>query len=284
MLYYLVIIIVFTAICEGEIEISLKLGSSKDNCSVSFTGAHQVTASGKDVARFNITENKMKQGIKILLGKTPDDVFLKDPTDFNYVYRDHHWEEVTRTTKVKNIEILNIYNKNLILKTVNHINNTSIKIQANIRLFDTIETSVVSTWTENTYPAKIIYNISFNIGSQRFDLSKKWNKNVTNYVWLNFGSRKKGYTPLEPGNVVTKILSAKKTTVFLRIKYITSLTGCVFANYSRVYGKYHFWAPFIHDIMKSLKMKNEIISTELLEIQCYTDPQLTFLDKKSKGQ
>ncbi|XP_047509126.1 uncharacterized protein LOC125052365 [Pieris napi] len=284
MSYYLIITIVFIAICKGEIEISVKLGSSKDNCSISFTGAHKVLASGYDLARFNITENRMKQGIKILFGKTPDDVFLKDPTYFNNVFRDHHWEEVTRTTKVKKIEILNIFSKNVILKTVNHINNTSIKIQAKIRLFDTIETSVVSTWHENTYPANIMYNISFNIGSQRFNLSKKWNENVTNNMWLNFGSRKKGYIPLEPGNIVTKILSAKKTTVILRIKYITSLTGCVFANYSRVYGQYHFWAPFIHDIMKSIKMKNEIISTELLEIQCYTDPQLTFLDKETKRQ
>lgn len=283
-IFVLILIFVVIILCEGKINITVNVASSVHNSSASAHGIDELLASDKDIALFNITDNKLKQGIRILLGKIPDEVFLRDPTIYNNLYKDFHWQEVTRSVKVKQIEVIDVFNQNLRLKTENHINNTTITIQAKYYLFENTETTIISRWPKSVYSAYFTFNISFVIGTQRFHLINKWNVNETKYVTLNTGVRKKGYFKLDPETTATKVLSAKKTIILLRIKYVTSLTGCVVANYRHVYGNYHFWAPFINDIIQAIGMRNEIITYELLEIHCYTDPELTIFEAERKKE
>ncbi|XP_050684700.1 uncharacterized protein LOC126979435 [Leptidea sinapis] len=279
-----IILLLFIRKNESKININIKIASCKENLNISYSGADEELLSENDRALFNITHEKLKQGIRKELGRYPVDVFVRDPTPYNNLYEKYNWKQVTRNVRVKNVIVYDIINENVEVKRINHINNTSRTINADVSVFVKNEVIVSTEWSQKGYSGVFLFNLCINSDLQKHKMNTKWKKNETISTSLKFGASKNGYVIIKPSETVIKLLMAKNTIILLKIDYATSLTGSVIANYEPVYGKYHFWAMSVAKIMKINKIKNEIVTSELIEIKCLTDPNIQVLDKVTKNK
>lgn len=280
---YLIILMFCTTNSEDKIKITIKVASSKGGLKVNFTGADKKKISDKDVKTFNITDDNLKNGTKVELGEKPKDVFLKDPTAYGNLYRKFKWQEVRRIIKVKSVVIQDIINENVLLTVHGHINNTTRKLKIPIKLLENVENSLKSSWSKNGFPDEEIYYETrvdfFNLYHNVFE--NKWRSESLKLATLPFGLQSAGHINVKPGRTVTMKLRAKRTLLLLRITYTAYLTGSIIVNYPHLLGKYHFYAPSVSNIMKAANISNNIITTEVMELKCHTDPVLDVFDKTS---
>lgn len=266
--------------CNGKININIRVASHKTVSSVNFTGDNNKLITDKEIRLYNVSEDNLKYGVRVELGKAPDNIFLKDPTRYGDLYRKYIWNEVRRNLRIQSAEIDDIINENTVVTVIDHINNTTSKLRKNIRIYKNIHLNTKSLWPDNgMFVDDIPYRVNVSIDLQNFVFENKWRKDNYKTAKMSFGVNSFGYVDIEPGKAVTMKLLGKKTIIVAKITYIARLTGQIITNYARLYGKYHFYAPSISNIMKAAKLQNEIITTEYIEIVCHTDPLIEVRDK-----
>ncbi|CAH0718416.1 unnamed protein product, partial [Brenthis ino] len=276
---YVEYLIFFVLKCSGKINIDIKLASHKTVAAVHFSGADNKLITAKEINLYNVTDDNLKRGARVELGRTPDDVFLKNPTPYGDLYQKYKWREVYRNVHVLSAEIDDIINENEVITVVDYINNTTNNVRKDMRMYRTVEHTMKSLWSSDGLPMdNIPYKVKVAYYLQHFSYENKWREINFKTTKINFGVNSYGFIEVEPGKSVTVKLLGKRTTVLVKIKYIASLTGQIIANYAREYGKYHFWAPSAANIMKAGNLNNEIITTEFIEIKCYTDPSIKVKD------
>ncbi|CAG5057682.1 unnamed protein product [Parnassius apollo] len=236
-----------------------------------------------EVKLFNITDDNLRRGLKIELGKVPDNIFMKDPTPYSNLYQKYRWKQIERNLQVKNAEVVDVLNVNTIIKTHEHINNTTNTIQSKVSIFETIENTISSFWSEEGLPEdEIFFDIDYNFNGRAVSYHNRWRKDNLQNASQSFGVSKDGFINIQSGQRVTTRLKGTKTILLIKINYVASLVGNLVVNYAHVYGKYHFWAPNVNDIMKAAGIINEIITTELIEVRCYNDPVLEIFDSSTE--
>lgn len=266
------IIIIFS---ECEIKIFVKTATNKNDINVTYIGDDKKIITNMEVNLFNITDNNLSKGVRIELGKYPDDIYLNDPTKYGNIYENYNWTPVKRNLRVKNIKVIEVIKENIIVKNHEYINNTTNTINVNISIYETIENRVTSFWNNNGLPEdSISYNIDYNFHGNIISFKNQWRKNNFHSVSLPFGIKKDGYINIEPGNKATVRLKGKKLVILIEVTYVANLIGNVVLNYAHLYGKYHFWAPSVGNIMKAAGLINKIMTTELLEVHCYAEPSV----------
>ncbi|XP_026484159.2 uncharacterized protein LOC113392096 [Vanessa tameamea] len=264
--------------CRAEININVKVASNKGGSAVTSNGSDVKLVTEKEVKLYNITDYNLNRGLRIELGKAPDDIFLKDPTTYGNLFSKYKWNEIHRKLYVKSAEIIDIVNESVELKSRNYINNTTRKAKIKVNLHEPVETIISSFWDKNGFHDDIYYNITIDHYKTKLIYKNKWMDNNFKTKKSIFGMSNVGFINIAPGYTVTTKLTAKRTVILVKVIYTSSLIGSLVINYAHVYGKYHFYAPNISKIMKAAKLNNEIIITEAIEIKCYTDPVIDVID------
>ncbi|XP_013184678.1 uncharacterized protein LOC106130390 [Amyelois transitella] len=271
----------------GDIKINITTASSKEYVLVNYTGYDNKLITDREVQLFNITKDNLNRGFRIELGKAPDNFFLKDPTAYGDLYQKYNWSEVQRHMVIKQATVLDVIHEQVVVKTVEVFNNDTDKIKLKKSMNEDVELTIFSFWSKDGFPTDdISYDVCIDLTIKK---PSKWDEYCFKNKWRNstFESIKdtlgvdirKGWVDVEPGQTIVSKLIANKTIIFVEFQYSAILIGRVIADYERLYGKYHFYAPSVSDIMRAGSIPNEIITTERIEIRGYTDPKLVMYDK-----
>lgn len=269
-------------LCECRININIKVSSSKTGSNISYNGFDDKLITSKEINLYNLSDSNLKKGVRIELGRIPDDVFLNESPKYGDLYKTYKWPRIRRNLRVKKAEVMDVISKNVIVNKIDHINNTTRKSKIRINEFFPVENIVSSAWSKDGLPDDDInYKINIDLILKKVTFDNKWRNTTLKTVEIQFGLKNPGYVEIEPGNTITTKLTARKTTALYKITYKAQLTGSMIVNFAHVYGQYHFYAPKISDIMKANRLNNEILTTEVIEIKCYTDPRMDVFDKST---
>lgn len=274
------IVLVLPVLCSAKIIIKINVASKIERASVKFYGQDNKVVTDEDVKTFNITKENLNIGMRVELGKVPQDIFLKDPTPYENLYEYFEWPEIKRNMRIKKAKILEIINEKVTLATYEHINNTTDPIESRINFVDSTELTSFSTWSHYGLPVdEMFYDINLNVNHLKFKYENKWRSNNISSFDLSFGITKEELIKIKSGQLVTSELTALKTIFLVQMDYEAKIIGSFIADYDPLYGKYHFYAPTAANIMRAAKLKNYIKTTELIEIRCFLDPKLRIFDK-----
>lgn len=271
---------VLPVLCTAKIIININVASKYDRASVNFHGQDNKVVTETDVKTFNLTKDNLNIGMRVELGKVPQDIFLKDPTPYENLFEYFEWPEIKRNLRITKAKILEILNEKVILATYEHKNNSTDPIESRINFVDNTELTSYSTWSHSGLPVdEISYEINLKANHKKFKYENKWRSEKVNSFNMPFGVDLLELIKIKSGQTVTSELTAVKTIFLVQVDYEAKILGSFIADYDPLYGKYHFYAPTAAKIMKAAKLKNYIKTTELIEIRCYLEPKLRVFDK-----
>lgn len=272
------ILTVFIAVGSAKININIKTSNYFNKTEVNFTGKDIKLVTDEEVSLFNITHANLNRGIRIELGKVPNDVFLRDPTPYDDLFKKYKWPEVRRVLIVKSAKIIKFMQQNVTMKTHVHINNTTMTIKSKTDMMVMVENTALSLWSPNGLPKDVInYNVTIDFGYGNWTFGDTWRDERLRYTNLPFGTNK-GIVDLKSGQKIVSTLSGIKIVMLIEIEYIANLVGNIIADFKSLYGKYHFYSPSLHNIMRAAKLKNEVVTKEFLEVRFYTNPKIVVFD------
>ncbi|KAL0859810.1 hypothetical protein ABMA27_010154 [Loxostege sticticalis] len=279
-----VLISLLPILCKGEIKINITVASNKYDAVFKYSGHDNKVVTDREVKLFNISMANLNRGFRVELGKVPDGgILLKDPTTYGNLFHKYKWPEVQRHVEVNKIEVIEIVNKEIDLETNEITNNSTGDSQTDKSLFQNVEVNAFSTWSEKGLPEdEIFYNVRIDFEGSHFKYENKWRNSSLKTKQVRFGKSINGKVTIKPGQTLVKKLTATKTIFVVKVDYQARLVGNVIGDYESLYGKYHFWAPTIGNIMRAAKIPNGITTSEKIEIRCYTDPQLQIYDKATR--
>lgn len=273
-----ILTILFT-VCCAKIEINIETSKFLNRTKILFSGKDIKLVTDEEVALFNITHENLNRGIRIEMGKVPDDIFLRDPTPYEDLFKQYKWPEVGRVLRIKSTKILEFLQSNVVIKTHEHINNATLNIKSKTDMMEVVENTALSLWSANGLPADVIHNkMNINFGYGNWSFHYKWRNETLKSVRLPFGASK-GIVDLKSGQTIISKLCGLKTVMLVEIEYTAKLIGNIITDYDKLYGKYHFYSPALERIMKVANLTNEIITREFLEVRFYANPKLEVFDK-----
>lgn len=262
------------------INITVPFNETKVLIRTKFNGSDGKVVTDAELKLFNITIERLNKGMKEKLTKVPDDIYLRNPTPHGDTFTRFHWQEMTRRLTIKNVKIIDIVNEDIVLDTHEHINNATGDIKTKRSMYKFIENRISSTWSKTGLPEdEILTSYTMDFGNGMLHYVNKWRNESMYTVKGIFGATKEGLILIKPGQTVVTELIASRTIVLMKVVYEAQLVGSIIASYAKVYGTYHFYAPSVQSIMKGANMTNEVITTEFLEIRCFTNPRLKVYDK-----
>ena len=269
-------------IVDARVSINITVLSNKSdvfiytNCS----GYDYKVVTDAELKLFNITTARLDKSVKVHLGNVSDDIYLKHPTPHGDLFNKFNGTEMRRRLTVKRSQVIDIINEDFVLDTHEHINNTTNDITSQRSMYDDIENRISSTWSATGLPNDEIFtNFTIDFGYGNLSYVRKWRNESTQMIRLPIGVTEKGLITIKPGQTVVTKLKVSKTIVVLKLVYEAELSGQLILSYASTLGKYHFYAPAVKDIMKAGNMTNEVITTEILEVRCFTNPRLEVYDK-----
>lgn len=274
-------LLILPIICDAKIQINITVASNKRDAVISFSGADKKLITDHEIELFNISMVNLNRGVRVELGKVPDGgIYLKDPTPYGNVFHKFKWPEIQRNLHVERVQIHEMITKKVVLKQHEHVNYSADDSQSERSLFVDVENSAYSNWSAKGLPDEdIFYDVLFKCANTSFKYENKWRNRSLKSSFVRFGTSDQKSMTLKPGRGIVKTLTALKTIFVLRVDYKAQLTGNIIADYENLYGKYHFYAPTIDNIMVAGKIVNEIVTSEKIEIRCFTDPRLDIYDK-----
>lgn len=273
-------IIVIPILCSAKIKIDIKTESNYEDIKINVSGYDNKLVTDNEIALFNITKDNLLRGVRIELGRYPEDVFLKDPTPYKNLFKRYKWDEVRRHLKITKTKVLQVVNENAVLDVHEYINWASSPINYTASVFQTVENTIFSFWSNHGLPEDdFFYDIGVDFHSNIFNYENKWRNNSVRTVNSAFGIKKEGFTEIMPGETILSKLTGLKTIILIEVEYTAKLIGNIIADYEALYGKYHFYSPTIAKIMKAAELLNEVKTTEWIEIRCYTEPTLRIFYK-----
>nr|XP_021195732.2 uncharacterized protein LOC110380165 [Helicoverpa armigera] len=280
----MIVVMLFLLPLQADARITINVTISSDETdmkvNISYKGNHDKVVTDEELKLFNITYPRLNKGLRVELGKVPNDVFLKNPTPYGDLFEKFHWEPMKRRLTVKKTKILDIITEDVVLGSHEYINKATTSIKSKRTMNTTVINQFSSTWSKTGLPDSEIltnYTMIFDYGNHTY--VNKWRNESTKAAKMTIGVTKEGLITIKPKTTVVTKLIASKTIVLVELLYEAKLVGSIIANYAEVYGKYHFWAPSVKSIMKAGNMTNEVLTTEILEIRCFTNPRLQVYDK-----
>ncbi|XP_011556135.3 uncharacterized protein LOC105387148 [Plutella xylostella] len=274
-IFFVLLIPVF---CNAKIRIHIHAASSLEYSSVRSSGIDLKTVTDREIALFNLTKDNLIRGIRIELGRYPEDVFLTDPTPYENLFEKFKWPPVRRKLTIEAVKIIDIINEPVQVTVQEFINNTTKPIKRNIGIYKTVESTVFSTWSKTGFPVdNITYGIkvSYRNSNKTFEYENLWRSTLVRNQMVRFGASKPGYVKVEPGQKLRTTLNGFKTIVLVEVTYKASVIGNVIGDFEELEGiHYHFFAPTVRNIMKAADIYNELITTEEVEVRCFTDPRV----------
>ncbi|XP_013145402.1 PREDICTED: spherulin-2A-like [Papilio polytes] len=280
---YLYFLLLFPALSLARIDVKIfgLYDGIEKTVVIDFNGSDTEVISETEEKTFHLNEDRLKMSAENFFGNKPSDVFLHSPTPFGDLYQTYNWDEVKRTMKPKNGRILNITNEMRTIMSKNFVNTETKPITFNIGLKKHLENTVSSFWTKNgdlTMNKGINYAIY--LGNETVTYTSLWGLNTEKSVTTVIGSDDMQISLL-PGQSVTTELRAMQLNLAIEMEYMTSLSGSVATNYMEGYKGHHYWALDVDELMAANGIKNEVMSTETIEMIFYTNPQMVVFDTKT---
>lgn len=267
-------------LCSAKIKIDIKTDSYYEDVRIKFSGYDSKLVTDKEIALFNITKNNLLKGVRVELGRYPENIFLKDPTPYKNLFKRFKWQEVRRHLKITKTKVLQIVNENAVVNVHEHINTASHSINYTGDVFQRVENTILSLWSKYGLPEDdIFYDIEVKFHNKIHKYENKWRNDSVKTVNSDFGLKKEGFIEIMPDQTILSNLTGLKTIILIEVEYTAKLTGSIIADYEALYGKYHFYAPTIAKIMTAANLFNEVKTTEWIEIRCYTEPYLRIFYK-----
>lgn len=272
---------------NAKIKLNITTAATLKEASVTYTGEDKKLVTDLETEVFNLTIDNVKYGIRVELGRYPENVFMKDPTKYDNLYEKFHWQPVTRRVRVEKAEIVDIIDEPVVLKVHEFINNTTEKIRTTVDIYDDVENTAYSTWSKYGFPIDDLeYEVNIYFKSVRKSLAytNTWRNGTYRNNYIKFGATKPGYVVVKPGDSLKTTLKAFKSIMLVEISYVTDMIGRFIADFEELEGiHYHFFAPSVLNIMKAGGIYKVVKTKELMEIRFFTDPQLSLSRKRDNG-
>ena len=234
----------------------------------------------QDRATFGIpTDQSVKDGVKGLYGKAPDDVFYNDPTSWSDAnYRIYGWPPVQLRMVPLSAEVTDVKVQAAQIFAAEYPNNTNQEIQGEFE--DTISKSNTQTtnWSE-TKTLSVSEEVGITIGffgsKTNLTYQQAWQKGGSESSQVTLGSRILLRFPIPPHETRWVTSVGFLGTAKITITYAASLTGLVYCNYGDPYAipsggsKHHFYGISIGNILSQLGKANQLLIRQTIDVTSY---------------
>lgn len=277
----------------ASVEQSLDLGLTVKIVAGMDVASSRVTASGtvmhlvtdSERATFGIQDAALKNAIAARIGRAPDDVDVRGPTNWN-LYTTYNLEETKAVLTVKSAQILEITSQPTVLIRDDLVNESEwFPGTFHSHLTQEVSNTVETNWN-STHGVEFTQTISYEVGFLGTGGGGESSFSY-NYQWGQGGSESKSYTmgssqgvtvELPPLAAVEAVLSASRGTMRVRITYNVSLQGMTTANYSSRYNGHHFWFFPTPSLMATAGINNAREYTEDIEIGYFGNSRVVLRD------
>ena len=271
----------FSLQAEKGFSITIIGGSDSRSPSVRATGRVEEVITDKDRNAFKIEDSDLKRAIGEHFGKKPNNAYVKSKTPWGDLYSKYKWPQVHRVTEVDSATILETTSNPTILSSKTFTNNSNEPATFDASISERVRNTTESNWSKTdgiSVGQSVTYKVNFPdgdvSGTTSFDYSHTWGKGGSKSKSIDVGSQEGVTVNLKPGERVVAKLNASRGTMKVQIVYRSYLTGSTAVNYNPAYKGHHFWDFGIKDVMKSAKISNEILVTEIIEVGYYSDGEV----------
>ncbi|KAJ8705998.1 hypothetical protein PYW07_010775 [Mythimna separata] len=274
-------------IVVANIELDLEL-DEKQNLQIKYSGDETDLVTDKDREAFDIEDHKLKDAVGSLLGRRPNDVYVKSPTPWGDLYKTYKWEEVKKVLSIKSAKLKKMTKNPIILMTQDFENSSNWTITVNAGISHEVQNTIKSSWSkDNSIAVSHAFEYGINLGvveageTTTFSFNQSWGVNETKSKTEVIGETSGMSVELKPGEAVTVVLSANAGYLEVEIEHMAKLIGTVAVNYIPTYKGHHFKNVAIDQVMSSGGIKNEVITKELIQFGYHVDAKLSVYDKKT---
>lgn len=264
--------------------INIQLRNNVENSFVNGSGILENVITDSEQRVFRLEERDIRQAIRAIGGRDPNDVFVRSPTPWGDLYRTYNWRQVHRMTQVKNAQVISFETVPEIVSVTELVNNSSVVGTFFTEMSTEVQNTTSFGW-DVQHGISIGQSVSYGIGmlgaETSFEYSHGWGNNgeVTESVTLSTGSSVSA--ELAPGQSVVATLIANRGRARVLVEYISFLNGNVAANYNPIHNGHHFWRYPVGNIMDALNNHNSRITTETIDIGMYSSARVELRDKKT---
>jgi hypothetical protein len=257
---------------------------------VSYGGDVVRQTTDQDRATFGIpTDQTVKDAMKALYGKAPNDVFYTDPTKWDDAnYRIYGWPPLSVRLVPQNAEVTDVKIEAAQIFSAEYPNNTDQEIEGEFD--DTINRSntQATNWSQ-TQTLSVSEEVGITIGffGSKTNLSyqQAWQKGGSESSEVTLGSRIVLRFPIPPHETRWVTSVGFLGTAKITITYAASLTGIIYCNYSDPYAipaggsKHHFYGIGIENVLNQLGKPNQLLMKQTIDVTSYAwqktsvDPQ-----------
>lgn len=262
----------------ADFQVQIEVGDTAQISNVSVAGGSAHPINSAEIDAFGLSDSNLKSKLQQLVGKTPNDVALGDPTANGNNYQKYNFEPVTTNYVALYGEVLSMTSTPMTLNNYT-LSNKSGKIPAIFTATTSVvESNTVSTeWSKTTSinaSASISYGIAFFKGSASLTYTESMQSGGSNSSTVTVGNSEGVQVTLQPGEEVDVIISAAQGSMVVRVYYQAYLSGQVYYHYDNQYDGHYFWAMDVSNFVNN----QTVTMSEDITINYYSDADVTITD------
>ena len=267
------------------ITISLNAGQDVTSSSVTASGSVQHVITDSERTAFNIQDAALKSAVAAYFGQGPDDAFVCSPTPWNDLYHTYGWPQVQTLLTVQSATILSETSTTAVLASQIFQNTSNVAADFNCGITQEVSLTTESSWS-NTSAVEISQTISYELsflgsgagGETALSYTETWETAGSQSENVTLGTNSGVTVTLQPGQSVESVLTASKGVLKVQVVYQLSLSGDTAINYGDTFKGHHFWGLDINAVMAAAGQPTTITSTEVVEIDFYTNSKIVLKD------
>lgn len=270
-----------------SIRISISAALQEGMTRVSYGGTDIALISAAERQTFNLNDAQLKRAAGQIVGKEPNDAYLREPTTWG-LYNKYRWMETQRCLFVQSVRLLESSAKPVIIATKEFINNSSVPATFNASIEQSVENTVSSSWETGgalSVGQKIHYQIGFlgteGGGESSISYEQSWGIGGEKSRTVTVGTSAGVEVELQPGQSVIAELVATRGTKKLRFDYIGTLQGVAALNYNPPYKNKHFYGVNVPQLMARNNISNAVRSSEIIEVGFFAESKIVLKDKRT---
>jgi hypothetical protein len=221
---------------------------------------------------FGMTDTSVKDAINQFFGKRPDDVFYNDPVTWGNLYEEYGWPPLTLTLRPVSAEFTGINVTNSALATHEVTNQLDKVVQADVSFTSQKDNTEETNWSQTSslsVSRSVSVSILFFGADTSIGFTQDWQKGGSHTQTISIGSSVSIFVDLEPGETIVVANWGDTGTASVKVTYVASLSGLVFANYGNKYKDHHFWGLDVNGVLSALGMTNRIEVVQNMKLNSY---------------
>lgn len=258
-----------------------------------YEGQSRISYGGRDVSlisqqernTFKLNDNQLKNAAQRVLGRRPNDAFLRSPTPWN-LYENNRWMQTQRSLFIQGVRLIERSSSPVIVANQEFVNSSSVPARFNAAIEQNVSNTVSSQWsTGGTLSIGQTINVEVGFlgtgGSSETSLSyeQSWGISGERSQSITVGTSSGVEVELQPGQAVVAELIATRGLMRLQFDYIASLEGVAAFNYNPVHNGRHFYGANVPVLMNRNGISNSIRSSEIMDVGFFTESRIVIRDK-----